>query len=232
MPKQPQQIQAIFFDVDGTLVDLFDSHAKSYREAFAKITGNQKPIRFFRNLFQTGSEHIVWKTGLESIDRKTDSKTVERLCSLRGKIFSRLVRKLGTKNRISHAAEELKALRREGFKLYSLTGNSKPVGKAVLVHTKLAPLLDASFFMGEFPKAKDKESLLRFVLAKTSVRPANALVIGDTPQDLIAANKTKALCLGVATGLFSSRALAAYGPVRKNLNGLARMLQNNRFPRP
>ena len=61
-----QPFDAILFDIDGTLVNLFPAHNRSYRDAFHKVTKIFiKNPGFFSGLHQLGAENAVWEKAWE-----------------------------------------------------------------------------------------------------------------------------------------------------------------------
>jgi len=198
-------IKAIIFDIDGTLMDSNDAHAKSFVEAFKEF-GKAVPFDEIKCLIGMGADDI-----LEKYLSKEEIKDFgEKLTEFRKKDFLEnylpdvkifpKVRELferikadGKQSALASSAseEELEKYRKKLniSDLYEKETNSDDAEEA-----KPAP----DIFQAAFDKLKDVEK-------------SEVLVIGDTPYDAEAATKAKLTIFGVTSGGWSREKLLETG---------------------
>lgn len=204
--------ECVFFDVDGTLVDVFPVHVKSYLSAFRKETGIQVSSEsFFLERFKLGDEKVVWESALESFNHRANPRVIKRLVFLRQKEFKKLVKNVSTNNIFPRVIRLLESLKNDGKRLFVFSGNSRKVGELILQKTGLAVFFEGTFFADDAVSVRDKASLLLLALKKTKTTPGKALVVGDSVQDFFAARKNKTCFVGVCTGLCSKKDLKKAG---------------------
>lgn len=215
-----EKFEAIFFDIDGTLVDVFPAHIQSYRNAFKRVTGiDVQNKNFFPRLYPLGSDRTVWKKALELHGIKPTSRVIQQLQDARELGMEQLLETASGKNVLPGVLETLQKLRKSGKKLLAFSGNTRANGERILRKTKLARFFLQTFFSSDSESIVDKETLFRFALQKTGVSPAKSLAVGDTPEDMLAARKVGMNALAVSTGLHSFQELRriGYGRVVKQL---------------
>lgn len=206
-----ENVEAIFFDIDGTLVDVFPVHNQSYQIAFQKITGILKEPSFFVNLYQVGTENAVWAKALEACGQRASPRTIERLKKQRGTEFKGLVKTVSARHVLLGIVPLLNRLQRTGKRLFVFSGNTRPIGEAILRQTGLARFFEKAFFSTDSKGIANKEEMFAWTLRKAGVPAHRALAVGDTPKDLIAARHAGMKALAVATGFHSLRELKAVG---------------------
>ncbi|MFH0955514.1 MAG: HAD family hydrolase [Candidatus Micrarchaeota archaeon] len=215
-----EKFDAIFFDIDGTLVNLFSVHIQSYRDTFKKITGiDESNPRFFSDLFKLGTDKAVWKRALELKGQKPTDSLVQKLVHARPSEFERLILRVSKAGVLPGVLTALKYLKKSGKRLFVFSGNTRKLSEMILSKTELAVFFERGFFSSDSSAIKNKESLFRFALQKSKIPKNLALAVGDTPNDVLAAQKLGMGALAVATGYHSVRELKAirYGRVISRL---------------
>lgn len=119
------------------------------------------------------------------------------------------------------AAETLRALRAEGYRLGVATGKGRRGLDHELTGTGLAPLFDATRCADEAP-SKPHPGMLEQILDDLAVRAADTLVIGDTQFDLDMARAAGASAVGVASGVHDRGRLLGSSPLAV-LDGVAQL---------
>jgi phosphoglycolate phosphatase-like HAD superfamily hydrolase len=118
--------------------------------------------------------------------------------------------------------------RHEAVKLALLTGNYEPIARLKLARAGIGE----AFTEGQGASGSDAEDRAalpaiarrRAGSSRTSYPRGETIVIGDTPRDIACARADGVRCVAVATGAFSSDALAAADVVARDAFDLRRIL--------
>lgn len=210
-------MRLLLFDVDGTLVRVNGAGREALREAMRRVYGRTGPIDGYDFHGRTDPaivRGLLRATGLDdaSIDRE-----LPRLWPL---YREALERELAARREALRACpgvpELLVALEdRPDLVCGLLTGNV-----ADGAWRKLAACgLDGHFAFGAFGSDSELREELPAVALERARHASGrrwitheALVIGDTPEDIRCARAVGARCLAVATGRYSADELAERGP--------------------
>jgi len=195
----------IFFDIDGTLLYARDAGRKAFRQAFEEALG-----------WDQGVEHINFcgATDLDVFRRIAADRGETSTPEMESAFFERLGIRLG-----EHLAEtppelfpnigkivpELSRV----FRLGVVTGNIEATAKLKLLHGGLLEYFDPSGF-GCGCDHPDRIEIARIALERAG-NPKTAVLIGDTPRDVEAANANGMVSIGVTTGIFDFQALEKAG---------------------
>jgi phosphoglycolate phosphatase-like HAD superfamily hydrolase len=122
---------------------------------------------------------------------------------------------------VPDATAALARLRDAGAEAVLVTGNIRAIA-----HEKLARAGLGGWFAadrgGYGDDACDRADVVRVALARSGARPADAVVIGDTPYDVAAARAADCAVVAVATGTHSAAALTGADHVAATLDAAAR----------
>jgi phosphoglycolate phosphatase-like HAD superfamily hydrolase len=202
---QHNAVTAVIFDVDGTLIDSVDFHARAWAEAFAKF-GHR--VRFDRVRSQIG------KGGDNLMPVFLDERQIERfgddLEAFRGDLFKKHYLKLlrpfaGVRALFERMiADDIKV---------ALASSAKPdeLQKYKRI-AEIEDLLDAETSSEDAGVSKPAPDIFQAALKQLGhVQHKRVLVFGDTPYDAEAAVRADLRSAGVLCGGFSSRSLRAAG---------------------
>src|SRR5687768_17231366 len=121
----PSRIRGVILDVDGTLVDSNDAHARAWVDAFREFEFDL-PYERVRSLIGMGGDNLL----PEAIDVEKDSPLGEALAKRRGEIFEE--RYLKTVDPFRGTRELLQRMRDEGLEIAIGTSAQKEELKALL----------------------------------------------------------------------------------------------------
>ena len=183
----------MIFDVDGTLVDSNDAHARAWVAAFAEhgITVAYESVR--RAIGMGGDKLMPLVAGLEE-----DSPEGKRIAKRRGEIFRAVW------------LPQLKPFprTRELVRRVSESGVSLAVASSA-TEEELHPLLDAAGVSDLIPtrtssddaeKSKPDPDILKAALQRTGCSAEQAIMIGDTPYDVEAAGRAGVRIIALECG--------------------------------
>jgi len=208
---------ALLFDVDGTLTDTAGAGKAALGPAMLEVYGETGPIHTFDFHGKTDPEIV---RGLLAAAGRADAEIdaglealwplyLERLTCALDDLGDRAIPLAGVLELLDHLAEDTR------FKCGLVTGNLEEGARLKLAAAGCAGM----FAFGGFGSdAELRADLPPVALARASAqfgrtfRAEDAVVIGDTPQDIRCARATGARVLAVATGRHSLAELSAHGP--------------------
>jgi HAD superfamily hydrolase (TIGR01509 family) len=185
--------KAILLDVDGTLVDSNDSHARAWVDVGREF---DLDIRYeiVRPLIGMGGDKVIPRlTGWEK-----DSPQGKEIGDRHGKIFRE--RYLPNIRPFHGTHELLEFLRDSGFRLVLATSAGKEDLDAIVRHAKLDDLIDDHTSSAEVNSSKPDPDIVHAALGKAGVDAGDALFLGDTPYDIEAARKAGVRCIALRCG--------------------------------
>jgi HAD superfamily hydrolase (TIGR01549 family) len=196
-------MDAVLFDIDGTLVDSTYHHAVAWHRAFTRL-GDPPPMwRLHRAIGMGGDKLVAHVAGDETEARHGDKlrdywrqeylELREEVQPLRG--AAELVRRLSDRYRVALASSGDPEFSREAIDLLG-------VGHQISVLTTSEDV-DAS---------KPEPDLLGATLDRMG-EIGRAVFVGDTPYDVEAARRAGMGCIALLTGGFSRAELTEAGAV-------------------
>lgn len=205
---------ALFFDMDGTLVENSSLMPAAFKQGFAEA-GYEISIEPWRGSGRTDYEILDIYLGDFGLTGERKEQVKEEIAETIQKIVIGRVEENGLK--ALPGTVELIAKLNE-MKLYPglLTGNMEVI---VTPKLKAAGMKREDFLYGGFgDHSTCRADTARKALASASaflgreVDPERCLIIGDTPNDIACARAVGAKALAVATGRFSVDDLNEYKP--------------------
>lgn len=197
--------KAAIFDVDGTLIDSVDQHAKAWQQALAHF-GKQVPFAEIRSQIGKGGDQIVPiyfdKTEAERVG--DDVRELEKQV-FRTKYMSQI-------RAFPSVRDLFERIRAAGIKTALATSSPK----LELNHNKklanVADLVDAESTADDAEKSKPHPDIFQAVLDKLKrIEPKDAIAIGDSPYDAQAAGNAGIRAIGFRCGGFPEAALRQAG---------------------
>ena len=200
------QIKAIFFDIDGTLIDSNDMHVLAWEEAFAGI-GETFDRQAIHDHIGKGTDMLV-PTLLPDLD----DAAVEKLGDAHGAIFKA---KFLNEAKPFADAHDLLAHTHGLEQQVVLTSSAS---QAELDH--YVDLLNAGDLVGAMTSSDDVErtkpapDIFATALGKlTDIGAEEVIVVGDTPYDMQAANKAGIAAVALRSGKFADDTLWNAGAI-------------------
>lgn len=196
-----QPFKALLFDVDGTLINSGGAGAESWKLAFDDLYGIPADIGEFTDNGMTDPD-VGRQTFLEVLEREPDDDEFDRLLQVRIDHLHDTVANSDGYEVLRGVEPLLRRLVDDKYLLGLVTGNLEAAA-----HIKLhrAHLNHYFAFGGYGSDADDRGEVTRIALDRASltygaeIRPEEALVIGDTPNDIDGAHDAGIRCLAVAS---------------------------------
>ena len=186
--------KAVLFDVDGTLIDSNDQHARAWVGALAEA-GYPIPFERVRPLIGMGGDKVLPELvpGLEE-----DSPQGKTIGEARKRIFKE--RELDTIPPTRGARELLEAVRARGARVVVATSAKKSELDGLLARGDLGPLVDVAATGDDAEDSKPDPDIIGAALKKAGIAASDAVMVGDTQYDVEAAHRAGVACVALLCG--------------------------------
>lgn len=197
----------MLFDVDGTLVDSVELHAGAWHRALARY-GKHVPYEDVRAQIGKGGDQLV-KVFL------TDEEQARFGDALREEEADLFRREFRGRSRPLPGARDLVARVRADGKRVALASSGKADDVAFYRDLLgLDGLPDAGATTGDdAERSKPHPDIFQAALARAGVRPEEAIAVGDSPWDALAAGRAGIRTVGLRSGGFPDAALRDAGAI-------------------
>ncbi len=194
-------IRAVLLDVDGTLIDSNDAHAQSWVDVGEEYG---YPIVFedVRRLIGMGGDKVLPQlTGLLE-DSELGAEILER----RGQIFRE--RYLPELNAFPRTRELLERLRADSYELVVASSASEDDLEALLNQAGIADLIARTTSADDAEESKPAPDIIEAALEKARCEPSEAVMMGDTPYDVLASLRAGVAIVALRCGGWDDVGLA------------------------
>jgi HAD superfamily hydrolase (TIGR01509 family) len=221
-------LKAVIFDIDGTLVDSNASHVAAWREVFLRHGKSVERSALWRQMGKGGDQLMpVFWSELE-LAKFGDEMQAERV-----ELFMR--KYLALCKAFPGVRPLFERLKRAGLRIALASSAKQPELEHHFKLLGVADLVDATTSADDAEHSKPQPDILQAALARLpGVAAAEALVVGDSPFDVQAAQRAGMRCIGVLTGGFSQRDLVQAGAIAvfKDIAQLARRFDESPLALP
>lgn len=194
------RIRGVILDVDGTLIDSNDAHARAWVDAFAEFE-HDVPYARVRALIGMGGDNLL----PEAIQVEKDSPEGEALSKRRGEIFRE--RYLETINPFAGTRDLLKRMRDEGLEIAIGTSAEKKELEPLLKIADVLDLIDSKTSSDDAESSKPDPDIIQAALGRLKLPPSEVLMVGDTPYDIEAAARAGVRTVAFRSGGWTDRGL-------------------------
>jgi HAD superfamily hydrolase (TIGR01509 family) len=206
--KRKPEAPAILFDLDGTLIDSVYQHILAWREALRQLRLDIANAYIHRGVGL--STDLLLHSFERELRRKLPPSQKEKLKQLHTEAFAR---RTGELRPLRGAKELLRTLARlEVQWAIATTGKREHAAKPL----QMLGLTGAeNIITGDaVEKAKPDPDLFLVAAKKLGVKIRNCVVVGDSTWDLLAAQRARALGVGMLSGGFGEDELMRAGAYR------------------
>ena len=189
----PSKYKGVLLDVDGTLIDSNDAHARSWVDAF-RAFGYDITFEQVRPLIGMGGDKLVAKlTGLDNEKGKG-----KELSERKKKEFAE--RYLPTLRAFPGAHELLTRMKEQDLRLVIATSAGEDEMNDLLEQAGLDELVQRRTSSDDADRSKPDPDIVNAALSRAQLRPADAVMLGDTPYDISAATRAKVDSIALRCG--------------------------------
>jgi HAD superfamily hydrolase (TIGR01509 family) len=222
------ELKAIFFDMDGVLLDSMSNHATAWVKAMNDINIPFSNIEAYMNEGRVGISTIN-NAFIKYLGREATKEEEQKIYKLKSFHFE----SLGANGKMPYAHELLKQIKHQGIEIFLVTGSGQPT------------LIDS--LQEHFPGIFQKERMVTAFdvvqgkpfpepylkgLKKSGVHPWEAIVIENAPLGIESGVAAGLFTLAINTGPLDAEVLREYGANVVLEGGMSELYhQWNEFPR-
>jgi phosphoglycolate phosphatase len=195
------RFRTVLFDLDGTLIDHFSAIHRCHAYAMRKLGLREPSYAEVRAAVGGGLD--------EAIARLAGRENVAAALPLFTEHWN--ATNLDDVTLLPGARELLADLNQAGARCGVLTNKRGNAARQVCTHLGLDPLLAAVFGANDTPWIKPDVRFLQHALVAMAGETSSAVLVGDSPWDLAAAQNAGIPFVGVTTGTHSAEELRAAG---------------------
>lgn len=200
-------IDAIIFDLDGTLTDTNGFHARAWRRAMERFGYGVGVDRLLREIGKSGKFMVP-----DVLGPQIEKDEGDALRSAHDELYLDLVAAEGV--RVFPCAERLlQSATERGYKTAVATGSSKTALGAVMEASgfDVVNRVDVVVTATDIPSGKPGPEPVQAAARKLGVTPAQTVLVGDTPFDVSCARRAGSVCIGVGASAYSKEELLEAG---------------------
>jgi HAD superfamily hydrolase (TIGR01549 family) len=201
-------VQALIFDLDGTLVDTVYAHVFAWQRALVELGSPVDGWRIHRRIGMSGG--LFARAVAREIGRELTADEAEALQRRHGEVFREI---LPDRRPLPGAIELLSALRRSGVIHGIATSGRHPEIDKSLEALGVTPdtvVVDR----GDVLRAKPEPDLFLACQERLGVAIRDCYVVGDAVWDLLAARRAGMLSVGLLSGGYGEDELRSAGAFR------------------
>jgi HAD superfamily hydrolase (TIGR01509 family) len=192
--------KGIILDVDGTLVDSNEAHARAWAEALTRH-GHTTTVEQVRPLIGMGGDKILPR--LSGIDK--DTPEGEQISSDRMEIFK--TRYLPQLNAFPQTRQLLERMKRDGMTLVVASSAQEDELDPLLELAGAHDYIEAKTSGSDVEQSKPAPDIVEAALHKLALPANDVIMLGDTPYDIEAAGKLAIRVIAFRGGGFSDEDL-------------------------
>jgi HAD superfamily hydrolase (TIGR01509 family) len=198
-------IRAAIFDVDGTLIDSVDVHARAWQIALEHF-GHKESFEKVRHQIGKGGDQLL-PVFLSKQELKDKGEELEKF---RSDLYKREF--MHTVKPFPKVRELFLKLKDSGMQAVLASSAKEDELDYYKKLCNVDDLIEDSTSADDAEKSKPYPDIFQAALAKTKgVRPEEAIVVGDTPYDIIAAKRAGIESIGMLSGGFPEQELRDSG---------------------
>jgi HAD superfamily hydrolase (TIGR01509 family) len=200
-------IQAVIFDVDGTLIDSNEAHVAAWDRAFRHF-GKQFPIEKLRQNIGKGADQYL----PEFLNPEELRTMGDKIDKYRSEIFKKEYRAF--LKPFPKVRELLERVRQDGKRIALASSGKKEDLREMKKLARIEDLIDCEVTADDADKSKPAPDIFAATLHKLGdPPPIEVIAVGDTPYDVEAAKKVGIATIGLLCGGFSDSELRGTGAI-------------------
>jgi HAD superfamily hydrolase (TIGR01509 family) len=194
-------IRAVIWDVDGTLINSNDAHARSWVDALTEA-GVNVTFAEVRSLIGMGGDKLLPRVaGLED-----DSPQGQKISKRRAEIFKEHY--LPSIKPFPKTRELLERLRGKGLTLAVASSAKGEELEGFLELAQVRDLIEEASSSSDAERSKPDPDIIAATLEKLGYDASEVVMVGDTPYDVEAASKLGVRTIALRSGGWSDAKLA------------------------
>jgi HAD superfamily hydrolase (TIGR01509 family) len=196
--------RAFVFDIDGTLVDSVDLHARAWQEAF-RYFGREIPFEEVRSQIGKGGDQLMPVfLPKEEVERRGEEISGWRADHFRREYMPRV-------RAFPKVGELFERVKADGKRIAIASSSKADEVEQYKEIMGVSDLVDVETSADDAEKSKPHPDIFQAAIGKLGLRAQEVVVFGDSPYDAEAARRINAPVVGVLCGGFPEADLRAAG---------------------
>ena len=193
-------MQALFFDLDGTLVDSSKGITESFQHTFDTLKVPQPDLETIRS--------FMGPPLISSFEATLPETLVDQAVTIYRQYYHEKGQYKTTL--FPQIVDALESLKNNGFELYVTTSKYEPVALQMCQDLGIADYFNGIY--GSSPVYVHKADVIQHTLSINNIPKEEALIIGDTKFDLIGGQTVGIKTMAVTWGFGNLEELLLYSP--------------------
>jgi len=213
--REAEEGPVLLFDIDGTLIVSGGAGARALEQAFVELTGIERALSGVK--LDGATDLAIIREALESAGREVTPELMDQLVRRYTALLPGELERAEGYRLLEGVEALLEKLASELRDFGLCTGNVREGARAKLARGGVWDHFARGFEGGFGSDAEVRSDIVRAALRRAEahrgrpLRAMEALVIGDTPRDVLAAHEVGVPVLAVATGRYSAEELRRAG---------------------
>jgi phosphoglycolate phosphatase-like HAD superfamily hydrolase len=201
IPRKHQTLRGVIFDVDGTLVDSNDAHARAWVDALKEF-GHTVSFERIRSLIGMGGDKLL--PAAAGVD--ANAPHGKDISSRRGELFHD--RYLPMVRAFPCVRELCECMRQDDLELFIATSAKEDELRDLLAIAGIQDLLTDTASRKEAKRSKPDPDVIEAAIGQSGYDPSQLVMIGDTPYDIKASQKAHLQAIGFLSGGWDAKDLS------------------------
>jgi HAD superfamily hydrolase (TIGR01509 family) len=207
-PAAAHRIPPLLLDLDGTLVDSVYEHVMAWREALEDVEIRLPHWKIHRRIGMSG--RLFLPTLLRELGKKIDKAEIQAIEKIRASIFRRMIPEI----RVQPGAKQLLQYFDKVGARWALATSGERSQVDQLLRNFDIPATVPVITGDDVAAAKPAPDAFVLAAQRLEVSPHDSIVIGDSPWDLLAAQRMRGLGIGLLCGGYAQEELERAGAYR------------------
>lgn len=200
-----ERLQAVLFDLDGTLVDSAPGIHQALNDALIDHTGQGCTLAETRQWVGNGPEKLVTRALAAQLSSLPVGPILTRFSQRYAETVYNCALYPGVR-------DGLHALRDAGLKLACITNKPSPFTEPYLHHLGIADLFMTVICADQVARPKPDPESLSLACTRLGIAVSKVVMVGDSANDLLPANALDMRCVAVGYGYDQNEPLSDYHP--------------------
>jgi HAD superfamily hydrolase (TIGR01509 family) len=192
-PEAPSELRGVLLDLDGTLLESNDAHARAWVDAFREADRNV-PYEVVRPLIGLDGDRLI--TALADLD--PEGEEARRISDRHTARF--LERYLSECEPTPGARALVERLLEEGLTVCAATSSRREEANATLEAAGVADLVPCATSADDVEQGKPHPQMLQAALDAAGLEAETTILVGDTPYDVEAGLEARVGVVAVRCG--------------------------------
>ena len=174
-------INGIIFDLDGTLIDTFDTQLKSWREAFEKVGSTLDNDKFANNFGKS------YKDFTFSIDPSLTNLDIDEVIQTNKKLMEKRSNQYSL---FPESKKILETLHEKQITCMVASSNPRRVSESLLKQFHIDHLFGKVVGPDDVNNGKPAPDMLNLALNHHKIHPSNSIIVCYTTHDILAGKRS------------------------------------------